>query len=68
MGSIKGSEMQFRSFSSQAKGWQGNVKLKGAEAIAGKVGQGPLFDVFARTFPLKHKTPKDIEIFSIKII
>ena len=56
-------QVQFRSFSSQARNWQGEVK--GAQANYGKVGRGPLMAIIERTFPHKHKTIEGKEIFSV---
>tara|TARA_Y100000034_G_C6861105_1_gene391891 strand:+ start:314 stop:1504 length:1191 start_codon:yes stop_codon:yes gene_type:complete len=56
-------KIQFRSFSSRAVGWQGEVK--GAEANYGKISQGPLMTILARTFPGKHKTQQGKNIFAV---
>ena len=46
-------KIQFRSFSSRATGWQGEIK--GAEANLGKIGGGVVTKVVHATFPQKDK-------------
>jgi len=47
-------KIQFRSFSSRATGWQGEIK--GAEANLGKVSGGPLNKIIVSTFPRKQSS------------
>jgi hypothetical protein len=55
--------IQFRSFSSKAQGWQGEVK--GKEAVAGKVSLGPLNEIIWRTLPGKNKDTVGISDSSV---
>jgi len=56
--------IQFRSFSSRPQGWQGEVK--GKEAVAGKVSQGPLNEIIFRTLP--NKNPDVVGISDSSVI
>ena len=57
--------IQFRSFSSRPQGWQGEVK--GKEAVAGKVSQGPLNEIIFRTLPNKNPDVARVRIYCINV-